>query len=487
MDVVIVGGGHNGLVAAAYLARAGKSVLVLERRGAVGGAAVSETPFAGHAARLSRYAYLVSLLPSRIASDLGVDVELRTRPVVACAPPDLLAPGRVPEQAAWDAFYGWCDEVAARLWPTVLEPLPTRAEARALVGDGSFRALAEAPLLDTLAASFTSPLLRGVAGTDGLIGTFASLASPSLAQNRCFLYHVVGGPWRVPVGGMGAVSAALERAASRAGARVVCEAEVLHVDPGGVTWRDGAGAEHTVAADWVLSGVAPSVLDALRGRPVREVAEGCQMKVNLLLTRLPRLRSGIPAEQAFAGTLRLHEREDELEAAYVAAARGDIPDPAPAELYCHSLTDPSIVPPGFHTLTLFGLHTPASLFRRDPEFVKAVVVERYLDQLDQLLDEPIRDCLALDAHGEPCIEARSPLDLEAELGLPGGNIFHGELSWPWHDDADGAASSDLAGPGVRWGVATDDPHILLCGAGAVRGGGVSGIGGHNAAMAVLGR
>jgi phytoene dehydrogenase-like protein len=368
----------------------------------------------------------------------------------------------------------------------VLEPLPTRAEARELLGAGDFSALAERPLSELLAGHFASPLLRGVAGTDGLIGTFASLASPALAQNRCFLYHVVGGPWRVPVGGMGAVSAALERAASRAGARVVCDAEVLSVDGGSVTWRDaGSGAEQAVEAEWVLANVAPSVLDALRGRPVRDVAEGCQTKVNLLLTRLPRLRSGIPAEQAFAGTLRLHEREDELEAAFLAASRGDLPDPAPAELYCHSLTDPSIVPPGFHTLTLFGLHTPASLFRRDPEFAKAVLVERYLDQLDQLLDEPIRDCLALDAHGEPCIEARSPLDLEAELGLPGGNIFHGELSWPWRDAA--AASPDLAGPGVRWGVATDDPRILLCGAGAVRGGGVSGIGGHNAAMAVLGR
>ena len=86
VDAIVIGAGHNGLVAAAYLARAGRSVLVLERRAAVGGAAVSEEPFAGHPARLSRYAYLVSLLPRAIARDLGVEVELRTRPVVACAP-----------------------------------------------------------------------------------------------------------------------------------------------------------------------------------------------------------------------------------------------------------------------------------------------------------------------------------------------------------------------------------------------------------------
>jgi phytoene dehydrogenase-like protein len=220
--------------------------------------------------------------------------------------------------------------------------------------------------------------------------------------------------------------------------------------------------------------VAPSVLAKLRGRPAPDVPEGCQTKVNLLLERLPRLRCGIAAEDAFAGTFRLHEREDELEAAFAAASAGELPDPAPAELYCHSLTDPSIVPPALHTLTLFGLHTPASLFRADEERAKQVLLDRYLDQLDALLAEPIRDCLARDAHGEPCAEVRSPLDLERELGLPAGNIFHGDLAWPWAEGGDG-----------RWGVETDDERIVLCGAGAVRGGGVSGIAGHNAAQAVL--
>jgi len=105
-------------------------------------------------------------------------------------------------------------------------------------------------------------------------------------------------------------------------------------------------------------------------------------------------------------------------------------------------------------------------------------VGRYLGQLNAHLIEPIQDCLAVDAAGKPCIEARTPLDLEEELGLPGGNIFHGELAWPF------AESDDEVG---KWGVETDVGNVFICGAGSRRGGGVSGIGGHNAARAVLER
>ena len=424
--------------------------------------------------RLSRYAYLVSLLPERIARDLDLRVELRTRRTSACAPPDLLAPGRVPEPEAWDAFYALTDAAARRLFPTVLEPLPTRARAQELLGEEAWRALVEQPLGATLAERFSDPLVRGVVGTDGLIGTFASLHDEGLRQNRCFLWHVLGGPWRVPVGGMGAVTDALARAAAAGGTDLRRGAEVVAIDGGDVTWRAG-GREETVRAGHVLSGVAPAVLARLRGRPAPGgVPEGCQTKVNLLLDRLPGVVGGIDPQDAFAGTFRLHEREDELEAAYAAAVRGRLPDPAPAELYCHSLTDPSIVPSGMHTLTLFGLHTPASLFDAHAD-AKEVLLARYLDALDEHLDEPIRDCVARDADGAPCIEAKSPLDVERELGMPGGNIFHGDLDWPWSEDGGG------------WGVETAHPRTFVCGSGARRGGGVSCVGGHNAAMAVLER
>ncbi len=199
----------------------------------------------------------------------------------------------------------------------------------------------------------------------------------------------------------------------------------------------------------------------------------------MLLRRLPELRSGVDPRLAFAGTFHLDESYDQLETAYLESAAGQVPSVLPGEMYCHSLTDPSILGPslaGHETLTLFGLHLPASLFEGRNEQLRDELVRRYLDQLNALLAEPIQDCLAADANGEPCIEARTPLDLEEELGLPGGNIFHGELDWPF------AESDDEVG---TWGVETGLDNVFVCGAGSRRGGGVSGIGGHNAAKAVL--
>jgi phytoene dehydrogenase-like protein len=478
-EVIVIGGGHNALVAAAYLSRAGRRVLLLERLPALGGAAVSKQAFGGHDARVSRYAYLVSLLPPMIARDLGLCVELRARRVAAYAPEGLLVDGDASsartreafrrltggdeEHGAWMRFYAMAADFARRVFPTLTEPVPSRDEIRRLVPE-AWETFAERPLGETLKERFSHGLVRGVISTDALIGTFARVDEPSLRQNRCFLWHVIGGPWRVPVGGMGAITDALARAA--AGAELRTGAEVLNVEGGEVTWGED-GAEHTAEASFVLSGVAPAVLDRLRGRDAVK-PEGAQMKANMLLDRLPRLRDGTAPEDAFTGTFRLNEHEDDLASAYDEAAAGKLPTKPPAELYCHSLTDRSIVPEGHHTLTLFGLHTPARLFAQDNDGVRATLLERYLDSLDEHLAEPIRDRIV-------AIEARTPLDIERELAMPGGNIFHGELDFPWTERGGG------------WGVETDDPRILMCGAGALRGGGVSGIGGHNAAMEVLTR
>lgn len=208
--------------------------------------------------------------------------------------------------------------------------------------------------------------------------------------------------------------------------------------------------------------------------------EGAQLKVNLLLSRLPRLRDGVSPEAAFGGTFHINESWSQLQSAYDTAAGGAVPNPLPAEIYCHTLADPSILSPelqssGAHTLTLFGLHAPSRLTASRDELQAAA-----LASLNSVLAEPIEPLLMTDASGQPCIEARTTHDLEQSVGLPGGNIFHGPLSWPFvEDDAPQATAAE------RWGVASAWDNVLICGAGARRGGGVSGLGGHNAAMAVL--
>ncbi|WGL51595.1 NAD(P)/FAD-dependent oxidoreductase [Nocardioides sp. BP30] len=513
-DVVVVGGGHNGLTAAAYLARSGLQVLVLERLDHVGGAAVSARAFPGREARLSRYSYLVSLLPDRIVGELGLDLRLESRPIASYTPvsrggsatgllverpegPATAASFRAltgsgSEYDAWRAFYAEVAALAEVVAPTLTEPLPTDRFVHERVPEEIWSDLVERPIGEAIERRFADPTVRGVVATDALIGTFASLHDPSLVQNRCFLYHLIGngtGEWRVPVGGMGSVTDALARAAVDAGAELLTRAGVrrIRAAEGGaeVTWDDDHGS-HTVGASVVLANVAPWVLRILLGEPEDPATKpvGAQLKVNLLLDRLPRLRSGEDPRVAFAGTLHLSEDYPDLERAYAEAAAGSMPSRLPGEVYCHSLTDPSIlgtdVPAGTHTLTYFGLHTPATLFDADPEAAKAEAIKRALGSLDEHLLDPIASVVARDGDGRPCIEAKIPQDIEAEVAMPGGHIFHGHLEWPW-----APYRTRLETPAQRWGVQTDVASVLLCGSGARRGGAVSGIGGHNAAQAVL--
>jgi phytoene dehydrogenase-like protein len=511
-DVVVVGGGHNALVGAAYLARAGLSVVVLERLGHTGGAAVSVEPFAGQPARLSRYSYLVSLMPEQLMADLGLDVRLASRTTASYTPwtrgertggllverPEREATresfreltGGDEEYAAWQAFYGEVGRLAEAVAPTLLHPLPLERDLRALVDERIWHDVVEQPLGRTVTERFADDTVRGVVATDALIGTFASMDDASLIQNRCFLYHLIGngtGEWRVPVGGMGAVTDALARAAVEAGAELVTGAGVSRITPGPdsaeVTWHDG-DREHSVTGRRVLSGVAPWVLRILLGEGEDPDAKpaGSQLKINILLDRLPALTSGADPAVAFAGTLHLAEDYTQLETAYAAAAAGTVPDPMPGEVYCHSLTDPSILGEragSAHTLTYFGLHTPASLFDADPS-AREIATRHALASIDAVLAEPIEDCLARDANGNFCIEAKIPQDIEKDLAMPGGHIFHGDLEWPW---APNRARLDT--PAQQWGVQTAHDSVLLCGSGARRGGAVSGLGGHNAAQAVL--
>lgn len=505
-SVVIVGGGHNGLTAAAYLARAGVRVTLLERLPQLGGAAISAPAFPGVGARLSRYSYLVSLLPQRIIDDLGLDVWLVRRRYSSYTP----VPGtdrgllvdtgdaeatrasfaRVGAAADADAFRTFSErtsQIARSVFPTLTGQLPTSAEARALFGD-AWDDFCERPIGDVIRRSVQHDLVRGVLATDALIGTFASVDDESLDQNRCLLYHVIGGgtgDWDVPVGGMGHITGELERVARDAGADLRTNCTVTSLSPDGdLTWT-GPDGDHTAHGDLVLCGVAAAVVGDLLGEPTQR-PEGAQVKVNLLLRHLPHLADPtVSTAAAFGGTFHVNESLTQLEDAHTAAFHGRLPDPLPLEIYCHSLADPSIlesalVASGHQSLTVFGLHVPHRLtVGRAPTELRDDLERAVLASLDSVLGEALGPSIARDATGRPCLEVKTTADLEDALAMPGGHIFHGPLSWPW------AADEPLETPAQRWGVATAHPRILLCGAGARRGGGVSGVGGHNAAHAAL--
>ena len=496
-DVAVIGGGHNGLVAATYLAKAGKSVVILEANAEVGGATTSVRAFPEYDAMLSRYSYLISLLPDQIVSDLGLDFECISRTVSSYTPYSRngkdsglyvarqwdketedsfneLDPSGA-EWTAWQDFYNEIAEFAVKIAPSMLQPLKSRSELKAEINMPEvWDYLMERPIGEVIEERFKDDLVRGVVLTDALIGTFSSAFE--MQANICFLYHLIGngtGEWKVPRGGMGALVKELVRVATAAGVEIKVNARVKCVNTDAenttLTLEDGT----TVTSSFVLSNAAPQVLARLRGKTPPASLEGSQMKINILLKSLPQLKSGIDPRLAFAGTFHAQESFAQCESTYLQAKGGAVPEMIPIEMYCHTLTDPSILSAdlqaqGYHTLTLFGLHTPAALFDTDNERAKAAALKAALASLNQYLVEPLENVIA-------AIEVKSPLDIEGDVGLPRGNIFHKDLSFPFRED----------NQQTRWGVETDDPRIFICGAGAIRGGGVSGIPGHNAAMAVL--
>jgi len=492
-DVTIIGGGHNGLVAATYLAKAGKSVVILEANPEIGGATQSVQAFEGFDAYLSRYSYLVSLLPDKIVADLGLAFECISREVSSYTPyadkglyvsrqwdektaasfNELDPTGH--EAQAWQGFYGEIAEFAKKIAPTLLQPLKSRSEIKAEINlPQTWEYLVENPIGVEIDKRFNNDVVKGVVLTDALIGTFAS--AYDLQANICFLYHLMGngtGEWKVPVGGMGALVKELIRVATSAGVEILSNSKVTSVvsDESGVITKTESGDVYQ--SDYLLSNAAPAVLAKLRGKAQPPSLDGSQMKINILLKRLPQLKSGIDPRLAFAGTFHANESFSQLEESYLDATEGVMPAKMPVEMYCHTLSDPSILgqdlqAAGYQTLTLFGLHTPASLFDADNDATRDVALASALRSVNEHLAEPIEDVIA-------AIEVKTPLDIEEAIALPRGNIFHKDLSMPFRED----------GSEPSWGVETDDPRIFICGAGAIRGGGVSGIPGHNAAMAVL--
>jgi phytoene dehydrogenase-like protein len=517
-DVVIVGGGHNGLTAACYLAKAGLKVTVLERLPTFGGAAVSEQTFAGVEAKLSRYSYLVSLLPQKIIEELKLDIKLAPRRYSSYTPQPgtnkgLLVDnqyklatassfesiGTTKDAEAWHEFYRKTTLLARALFPTVLDPLPTRSEAREKLrelsgSDQIWEEFIEQPVGKVIEESFESDLVRGVVLTDGLIGTFGSNLDPNLDVNKCFLYHVIGnetGDWNIPIGGMGQVTDSLYKVAKQSGVTLLADCDVSSIGQDNTVIYNQRGNQNSIQGKYVLANVSPTELEKLTGVenivPAATKMDGAQVKVNLLLKRLPKLKDqSLDPVAAFGGTFHINENYSQLQSAFEQASNGEIPNPLPCEIYCHSLTDPSILSKelqeqGVQTLTVFALHTPHALLDgKDQYLMREKLKQAVLSSLNSVLAENIEDLLMTDTNGDLCIEVKTTQDLEDVLRLPGGNIFHGALAWPFLEEHESQATA-----AQKWGVETKRENLLVCGAGARRGGAVSGIAGHNAAMAVL--
>jgi phytoene dehydrogenase-like protein len=516
-DVVILGAGHNGLVAASYLGRAGLSVLVLEKNNYVGGATTSQRVFPDYDAQLSRYSYLVSLFPEKIIRDLGLHLELRRRATASFTPylnhgqHDGLLLSNVDEEVSrqsmfeltgnktefetMKAFYNLSRVFAGKVWDTMLEPLVAKEEFRCRfnaedVSREAWRSLVEEPLGTAIERYLKNDLVRGLVFTDAKIGVLTHPHDPSLLQNRCFIYHLIGnktGEWKVPVGGMGAVARELEQAARKTGAEILTNIELRALGVAGKPqtvefYKDGE--QQTVEGRYLLVNFGPNVLARYIGKLYQPDAtdEGSVFKINMLLQRLPKLRANrYPLDQAWCGTFHSDEGYEQMNASYDQACRRQLPNKAPCEVYCHTLTDDSILAPelreqGFHTMTLFGLDAPWSLFVRDNKTMRKSAQKKFIESINQWLDEPLEDCLAVARDGSLCIESKSPVDIEDALGMFQGNIFQNAPTFPF------AERKEQVG---TWGVETDYENIFFCGSSAHRGGAVSGIPGHNAAMKVL--
>ena len=515
-DVVILGAGHNALVAAAYLGRAGLKVLLLEKNDYIGGATTSQKLFPDYDARLSRYSYLFSLFPERIIRELGLKLELRRRstgsftPYVKDGRDGGLLLSNVDEEVSrrsmceltgsdiehgqMKRFYNLARVFAEHSWESMLEPLVSKEQFRRRfdvddVSREAWRSLAQEPLGVAIERYLQNDLVRGLVLTDGKIGVFTHPHDRSLLQNRCFLYHLIGnktGEWKVPVGGMGAVAGELEQVARRNGAELETNVRLLSIETGKrpAVKFDLGGRRQTVEARYLLVNFGRNVLAKFIGAPYEPEPndEGSVFKINMLLRRLPKLKARrYSAEDAFSGTFHTDEGYEQMNVSYRQAADGRLPDEPPGEVYCHTLTDDSILSPelrarGFHTMTLFGLDTPWSLFAADNQTVRGETEKKFLASIDQWLAEPLQDCLAVARDGSLCIESKSPVDIEDALGLYHGNIFQDAPTFPFADREEQVGT---------WGVETEFDNVFLCGSSAHRGGAVSGIPGHNAARKVL--
>ncbi len=524
-DVVIVGGGHNGLVAACYLAKAGLSVLVLEQNIRLGGAAAGRKMFAGIEADIPEYAYLVSLFPRQIAEELVLNFSTKKRAFDSFTPYSrrgiyqglsigedqvltkesfINLTGDESEYEAFQRFSEMRRAFAGIVWPTLLEPLMSREAIkrrfRSPVEKKAWQSFVDCALGECIERFFKDDLVKGLVFTDAKIGVLTRGYDLNFVQNKTFIYHIIGGgngKWLVPVGGTKALVGELGAAVEKLGVDALLNAKVYKIEFDKGIWAVkadvlGEGKKMEFGGRFLLADVAPKILyrlitgdnSQLKGRKVIE--EGSFFKINMLVRRLPRFKALAHLQEdqhinvGFSGTIHINESCQNMEESYWDAKAGFFPENLPFEVYCHTLSDRSIFPPDLsesscQSLSIFALDTPYSLFR-NKKLTNNEAAQSCLRAFNRYLIEPLEELLLADGNGRPCLQTKSPVEVERELGMPLGNIFHRPLQWPF------AEKEEEIG---RWGVETEFENIFICGAGAKRGGGISGIPGRNAAMAVL--
>ena len=498
-DVVVVGAGHNGLVCAATLARAGKRVLVIESRERVGGACTIEEPFPG--VRMSPCAYLAGLLHPLVVEEMDLPKRgFRWTPAVN----GLFVPfldgssiqlwdddDRCEEEVralAHGDVEGWraMSDVIRRLRDALRpagdrdlwigEP-PTREQIEERLGND---AEACAVLFDWSMGEFVEHYIRderlqiAYLG-QGVIGTNASPFDKGTASIR--FHHSSGrlggmpGMWGYVQGGMGMVSFYFCDAAREAGATIVSGVPVARIVPGeGVVLEDGTRiAAPIVVANAdprrTLALLGPAADEAWRTQVERVPMEGCTVKLNVHLKELPNFtaRPGVDQPHHY-GQINAPLTKDEWKAGYAAARRGELPDHLWCELYFQSAHDPSIVPKGEHTMSVFAQYVPYKFTQGDwnarREEVRALAMKS-LARFCSNIPEAVIDAQVL-----------GPPDIEEKVGLTGGHIFQGEClpQYMWAN---------------RLSARTPMQGVYLCGAATHPGGSVIGINGRNAAMAVL--
>ncbi|HLA13212.1 MAG TPA: NAD(P)/FAD-dependent oxidoreductase [Pyrinomonadaceae bacterium] len=517
-DVIVIGGGHNGLVNAAYLARAGKRVLVLERRHVLGGAAVTEEVFPGF--KFSVCSYVVSLLRPEIIRELDLPrhgLEILPLDGTFTPMPDGNYLWRVNDHAktrreiarhsrldaeAYDEYGRAMVEMAHFVKPimSMTPPDPTSLNPKGLLDLLTMgRRFQKLPLedkynqvqlmtmsaVDFLDQWFETDVLKATMSASGIIGTFLGVRSPGTAY--VLLHHYMGEidgafrSWGLSRGGTGAISNAIAGAALEAGAEIRTEAPIAKVilkngEAKGVVLANG----EEIYADIISSSVDPRLtfsrmvgeehlpsefVDDLRRYKYR----GSSGKVNLALDALPNLRSLPGRGPHLRGAISISPSVDYMERAYDEAKYGRFSRRPYIDIVIPSLTDPSVAPAGKHVMSCFVQYAPYNLKegtwdeKRD-EFGDAVIntiAEHAPNIKDIILHKQVL----------------TPLDLEREFGLTEGNIFQGELT---------LEQLFFLRPAPGWAqYRTPIRKLYLCGSATHPGGGIMGAPGRNAALQLL--